>query len=133
MKFSTRTTYGLRAMIQLAENYGQGSVSLAKIAKDEKISLKYLEKLFSELRKADLVKAEKGSAGGYSLNGNPKEISIINITNVLEGELSLFHCVKKDEEVTCEKGCGCKANLVLNKAQNALKKTLTEIKLSDLI
>lgn len=133
MKFSTRTTYGLRAMIQLAKHWGQGSVSLTTIAKDENISRKYLEKLFSELRKAQLVVGEKGSAGGYALSHRPEEISIIDITEALEGELSLFHCVKKAEEITCRQGCKCQVNTVLIKAQNALTEALSSIKLSDLI
>ena len=77
MKFSTRTTYGLRAMIYLARRYeSTESISLAQIAKDENLSLAYLERLFALLKKAGIVLAEKGKSGGYLLSKDPKQIDI---------------------------------------------------------
>ena len=68
MKFSTRTTYGLRAMTYLAREYKKKEpVSLARVAKDEHLSLAYLERLFALLKREGLVKAEKGASGGYIL------------------------------------------------------------------
>lgn len=133
MKFSTRTTYGLRAMINLAENHGQGSIALSKIAKNEKISLGYLERLFSKLKKADLVKSEKGAAGGYELNMAPSKIKVFDIVKTLEGELSPFHCFDENGKIYCANKCNCGATLVLTKVQEAVNKTLRSMTLKDLI
>ena len=79
MIFSTRSTYGLRAMINLAKNKKSGSVSLATVAREEDISLKYLERLFGNLKKAGVIKAEKGAAGGYQLVRDAKQVNIYDI------------------------------------------------------
>jgi Rrf2 family transcriptional regulator, cysteine metabolism repressor len=133
MKFSTRTTYGLRAMIKLAENYEKDSVSIANIAKEENISPKYLERLFVGLKKARLVTSEKGATGGYKLAKNPKNIKIYDIVKVLEGEINPFHCVGDNGEVTCSQRCNCGATSILIKVQSAINSTLQSMKLSDLL
>lgn len=133
MKFSTRTTYGLRAMIYLAKNWGKEKISLASIAKEESISPKYLERLFAQLKKANLILAEKGVNGGYSLSENPEKITIFDIVKSLEGKMSPFHCVDENGKVYCGKNCKCGATLVLIRVQKAINETLKGIKLKDLI
>jgi len=133
MKFSTRTTYGLRAMIRLAGHKNKKSLSLPNIAKAENISLGYLESMFSDLKKAKLVKAAKGVKGGYRLGRPANKIMVFDIVRTLEGKMSLFHCLAEDGRVYCNVSCRCGAALVLAKVQGALKRTLKGIKLSDLI
>jgi len=133
MKFSTRTTYGLRAMINLSNYWNKEKVSLSKIAKDEDISPKYLERLFSRLKKSGLVVAEKGATGGYALAMDPKDITIFDIVKSLEGKMSPFHCVDESGKIYCGKDCKCGATLVLVKVQKAINDTLKGIKLKDLI
>ena len=133
MKFSTRTTYGLRAMIRLAESYDQGSLSLQKIAQEEKLPHKYLERLFAQLKKSGLVKSEKGVMGGYVLIKNPDKINVYEIIKALEGTISPFHCINDKGEVHCSKKCGCEVVSVLAKVQTSINKTLINIKLSSLI
>lgn len=133
MKYSTRTTYGLRAMINLAVNYKKDSLPLSTIAKIEGISPKYLEKLFAILKEAKLIKSEKGSQGGYKLAKDPYEIKIYDIVTVLEGDPSLFHCIGKQGEINCGHACKCGATSVLLKVQEAIDKSLKSMKLSDLI
>jgi len=133
MKFSTRTTYGLRAMIRLAGYKGKKPLPLPSIAKAENISLGYLERLFSDLKKGGLVKAGKGVKGGYRLARSANKITVFDIVKVMEGKMSLFHCLAEDGRVYCNVGCRCGAALVLAKVQGALKRTLKGIKLSDLI
>lgn len=133
MKFSTKTTYGIRAMVYLAQNSGKKSVSLAKVAKDENMSLKYLERLFSGLRNAGLVKAEKGAGGGYRLALKPDKISVYGIVSALEGKTSLFHCLDAKGKIYCSNKCNCEANFVLEKVQHAINSTLKEITLNKIL
>lgn len=133
MKFSTRTTYGLRAMIELARSYEQGPVSLSFIAKQEKISQKYLERLFAGLKKEKIVKSAKGSTGGYELTAAPARIKVFDIVKALEGRMSPFYCLTEDGKVHCGSGCGCGATKVLVKVQDAVNKALRETNLGDLI
>jgi Rrf2 family transcriptional regulator, cysteine metabolism repressor len=133
MKFSTRTTYGLRAMINLAKNREKGSLSLGVLAKEENISLAYLERLFAGLKKAGLVKAEKGATGGYTLAYAPEKISVFDIVKALEGKLSPFYCMGEDGKIYCASKCHCGATRVLSKVQEAVSTTLKSMNLGELI
>ncbi|HOV69530.1 MAG TPA: RrF2 family transcriptional regulator [Clostridia bacterium] len=90
MKISTKTRYGLRAMLDLAVNSAHPPVSLSEIAKRQDISENYLEQIFSALRKAKLVKSVKGASGGYVLVPDPQDIRVIDIISELEGELAII-------------------------------------------
>ena len=133
MKFSTRTTYGLRAMIRLAAGKSGDPLSLATISREEKISLGYLERLFARLKSAGLVRAEKGAGGGYRLAKKSDKIVIYDIIKALEGKMSPFYCLGENGKIYCDVRCRCGATLVLLKVQEAVNKTLREMKLSDLI
>ncbi len=133
MKFSTRTTYGLRAMIKLAENYDHNSVSIAHISKEEGISSKYLERLFSSLKKAELITSAKGSTGGYKLSMSPDKIRVYDIVKILEGEIAPFHCLNDKGSITCSKSCNCGATAILIRVQESINSTLKSMKLSDLL
>ena len=89
MKLSKKSRYGLRALIDLAVNSRTELVSLGSIAQRYDISAKYLEHVFSALRKAHIVKSMKGSQGGYFLERDPKEITVAQIVEALEGTYDL--------------------------------------------
>ena len=133
MKFSTRSTYGLRAMIKLAKNWQKGSVSLSSIAKNENISLGYLERIFAVLKKEKLVKSEKGASGGYVLSRSPDDIDVHGIISVLEGEMPSFHCIDEGDKVYCGGKCKCGVEPALLKVEQAIDASLKDIKLKDLI
>ena len=133
MKFSTRSTYGLRAMIKLAENWGEGCLSLSSIADEENISLGYLERLFASLKKSELVKAEKGASGGYRLAQSPDKINLLDIIKTLEGDLTTFYCLDEKGKIFCDEKCRCGVAPVLSKVQKAVINTLKAIKLNELI
>lgn len=132
MKFSTKSTYGLRAIIKIAKHMDQGAISLATIANEEKISLGYLEKIISQLKKAGLVKASKGVSGGYSLARQPEEVSAYEIIKTLEGK-NVFYCLDEGGKVYCNQSCHCEANSFLLKLQGKIISALSSVTLSDLI
>jgi Rrf2 family protein len=132
MKFSTKAAYGLRAMVDLAKKQDKEPYSLAKIAKDENISLAYLERLFAKLKKADLVKSTKGAKGGYELVKPAKQISVRDIFLALEGDLSPYNCVKLANACKLA-GCDCSAKQVWHLLECEINKTLESIKLKDLV
>lgn len=103
MRISTKGRYGLRAMVDLAVHSGNGHVSLLQIAQRQKISLNYLEQVFSNLRRAGLVNSIKGAGGGYLLNRAPEDITVKDILNVLEGEYSIVdpNSVNRRDDLAC--------------------------------
>lgn len=72
-------------MCVLAMHYGRGPLSVARIAETEQISFPYLEQLLNRLRKDGLVKSLRGAKGGYALTKPPREITVRNIVQALEG------------------------------------------------
>lgn len=98
MKISTKGRYGLRALVDLALNSCGGPVSLIQVAERQKLSLNYLEQMFSNLRKAGIVKSQKGAKGGYVLAGKPEEIRVGDVLTVLEGPFSVVDDIRPPEE-----------------------------------
>lgn len=132
MKFSTRSSYGLRAVAHLASQKQGKSLSLSNIAKFENISLKYLERIFAGLKKAGLIESEKGASGGYKLAKNASEISVFDVIEALEGPEQSFHCVAGKEKIYCSQDCRCSATRILIDIQTAINSTLKNIKLNNI-
>jgi Rrf2 family cysteine metabolism transcriptional repressor len=86
MKFSTRTLYGLKAVLVLASRYGEGSLSVSHIAKKEKISVPYLEQILNALKKKGLVKSVRGPQGGYVLAEKPSGTTLVKLFYALEAK-----------------------------------------------
>ena len=102
MKLSTKGRYGLRALIDLAQNSTEEPVSITSIAERQEISERYLEQLMSKLKKSGIVKSIRGAAGGYILARPMEEISVGDILRALEGSLDPVDCAGLLEE-------GCKS------------------------
>jgi Rrf2 family protein len=107
MKLSTKTRYGLRAAIMLAECYGDLPVMATVIAEREKISKKYLEQLLTLLKNSGIVVTVRGKNGGYKLAKDPEQISAFEVITTLEGPLQIVHCTEKPEK--CCKFMSCVA------------------------
>ena len=92
MKMSTRSIYGLRALIDLGLHAGTETVSLQSIAARQNISINYLEQIMPLLKKAGLITSSRGAQGGYRLGRPAEEISVGDILRVLEGDLRAVRC-----------------------------------------
>lgn len=119
-------------MNHLAKSYGKKPYSLAKIAKTEKISQAYLERLFSQLKKADLVVSSKGMRGGYQLAKNPSKTSIFEVIEALEGSISVFRCLDGKGKVFCGMK-SCPSVKVYQKVQKSITDCLKSMTLKDLV
>ena len=124
MKFSKRSRYGIQALIDLGIYAKTECVQLKDVSERNDISVKYLEQIFTALRKAGFVKSIKGPQGGYLLGKLPEEIRISDVdeevselptaqviqrciinpvneqTNQLLRGLTLKGLVEKTEEIT---------------------------------
>ena len=132
MKLSSRGRYGLKAMVDLAIEYGSGPVSAAVLAGRQGISLAYLEQLIAALRKAKLIISNRGVQGGYVLSRPPQEITVGEVLRVLEGNTDLVDCVGQDARRTCENACTCSARPLWLKLQSRINAVLNETTILDL-
>ena len=97
MKLSTKSRYGTRMIMDLAQRYGQGTVQLGEIASRQKISLKYLEQIIRPLKQAGLIKSFRGAKGGHVLNRPPEEVTVGEVVALLEGGKTLVNCDREPE------------------------------------
>jgi len=130
MKLSTKGRYGVKAMVDLAINYGEQPISIKSISERQSISEYYLEQLFSSLRKAKLIKSVRGAQGGYILNRAPEEITIYDVINVLEGPIEISDCL---EEGSCNKIDCCATRLLWKKIKNSIDSVTSSITLKDIV
>ena len=132
MKFSTRTIYGLKAVLVLASRFGAGSLSVSRIAKKESISVAYLEQILNSLKKKGLVKSVRGPQGGYILAKTPSEISLESLFYTLEK--TDFGEVGKNFRISLETDEASIANVLFwKKLKSSVEEGLGGVTLKDLI
>lgn len=132
MRLSTKGRYGLMAMFELAQKYGDGPMSLRRIAEKQKLSNSYLEQLFSVLKKDGLIESVRGAQGGYLLADNPNNITVGHVLRSLEGDLSPSECTGENH-VECVKEDNCATKLVLIKLKDSIDEVVDSITLEDMI
>ncbi len=133
MKFSTRGEYGVRVMVTLARSRGQGPLSLAAIARRERLPHAYLEQLIGDLRKSGLVAARRGQAGGYELSRDPGEINMADVIRALEGPILQMPCAGQANAETCERPSPCSIHEVFQRVYESVSGTLTLTTLADVV
>ena len=85
MKLSTRSTYGMRALVELALTSGRTPVSASVIAARQDLSVAYLEQLLHRLKRQGLISSVRGPRGGYTLAREPQRITMAHVVHVLDG------------------------------------------------
>jgi Rrf2 family cysteine metabolism transcriptional repressor len=134
MRVSSRGEYGIRAMVALAKNYGQGPMSIAAMAKASSVPMPYLEQLIGPLRRAGLVTSTRGARGGYQLTRDPFDVRVGEVYRVMEGPVAPMDCVSEDiSEQTCPLIDGCETRPVWLQMRDAIVTTLDSNTLGDLI
>ena len=125
MKLSTKTYYGLRAMIRLAKE--KKSCSVKEISSKEKIPEKYLEKIFQELRADGFLISAKGKTGGYHLSRPADKIKAGDIVMALEKEEFLTRC-----QTSCPMAGQCSAKNFWQEMQDSFESSFGSTTLEDL-
>ncbi len=130
MRFSRKEEFGLRAMAELAERYGQGPISLGEVAESQGIALDSLEQIVAPLRRAGLLESTRGATGGYALARAPREIRVGDVLRALEGSLVAIPCL--DSTVApCARAGACTARPVWALVRDRLVETLDHMTLAD--
>lgn len=131
MKLSTKGRYGVKAMVELAINYGESPISIKTISTRQNISEYYLEQLFAPLRKAKLITSIRGAQGGYVLSKEPKEITVADIIYVLEGPIEIADCI--EGTTTCDNSDCCATKLLWEKIKNSIDDVMKSVTLQDIV
>jgi Rrf2 family transcriptional regulator, iron-sulfur cluster assembly transcription factor len=131
MKLSTKSRYGTRLMLDMAEHYQDGHIHLANVARRQGISVKYLEQIIIPLKKAGYIRSLRGPKGGHTLTRPPEEITVGEIVALLEEGDSLVECAERSS--VCERSPTCPTRLIWQAAARAMFDKLNTITLADLL
>lgn len=132
MKISTKGRYALRMLSQLAKADSEEYISLTEIANTQGISKKYLEQIVPVLSRAGLVQTAHGHTGGYRLNRLPIEITISEVLELTEGNLSCVKCLQTPEN-TCDRKDSCPTLPLWEKMNRVIWDYLDSVTVQDLI
>ena len=106
LNITSKGRYALRVMLDLAQHPDDGFVSLKTVADRQQISMKYLEAIVGNLKKAELLESTRGKEGGYKLCKAPAEYSVGEILRSIEDNLAPVSCIR-DGSVSCDKAAAC--------------------------
>lgn len=84
---TTKSPYAVRALAELARRGQSTPVPIGEIARAREIPVQFLEGLFATLRRAGILQSQRGVKGGYSFARPPAEITVLEVVELLEGEL----------------------------------------------
>ncbi len=130
IKISTKTRYGLRALMELVKQSSGEPVNLLNIARKQKLSLKYLESIFNLLKNNNVIRSVRGPSGGYLLSRKPEDLSLYDIFTAINGPLKITDCII--DPAICGNSSNCHATVIWNELQQNIKaffksKTLKDI------
>jgi Rrf2 family protein len=130
VRVSTKGDYGVRALIELAQRFGQGPVQSAEIAARQNIPEPYLDQLLTTLRRAGFIRSVRGPQGGHALIREPNEVRLSEVMEALEGPLSPIACL--DENSDCSKAGGCAQREVWEEVRRATYEILNRTTIGQL-
>ncbi len=137
MKLSKRGEYALRALIDLgiASELGWPMLQVSELAIKEKLPVKFLEQIFTQLKAAGYVKSRRGKYGGYSLARPMKRIKFGAVIRLIDGPLAPIRCVSRTSYARCscpdEVHCGLR--MLMLDVRNAITTLLDRFTLADIV
>ena len=132
MNVTSKGRYALRIMIDLAQHREDGFISLKTVSERTELSMKYLEMIVGNLKKAELVQSTRGKEGGYKLVKDPKDYTIGEILRCMEDNLAPVACIKAGE-IQCDHSGGCLTVPMWKELDDITNAYLDTVSLEDLL
>ena len=132
MRVSTRSDYGLRALIELAGHYGGGPLQSSEIAGRRHIPEQYLDQLLTTLRKAGFIRSMRGPAGGHELLRDPSQVTVLDVIQALDGSLSPVAWLDEPPDVT-DHPHACGQREIWERIREATSEILAAYSIADLL
>ncbi len=137
MNLSKRSEYALRALIDLgiARELGRPILQVSELAAKEKLPIKFLEQILTQLRGAGYVETKRGKLGGYSLAKPAARIKIGAVIRLLDGPLAPIACVSKTayERCSCPDEQHCGLRMLMFDVRNAISRVLDRYTLDQIV
>ncbi len=137
MKISKRGEYALRALIDfgIAYELGRPLLKIGELVEKERLPVKFLEQILTQLRGAGYIETKRGKAGGYLLAKPPREISLGQVIRLIDGPLAPISCVSVTayEPCTCPDEAHCGLRMLMLDVRNAIARILDRYVLGDVV
>jgi Rrf2 family protein len=137
MKISKRGEYALRALIDfgIAHELGRPLLKVGELVEKERLPVKFLEQILTQLRGAGYIGTKRGKAGGYFLAKLPREISLGQVIRLIDGPLAPISCVSVTayERCTCPDEAHCGLRMLMLDVRNAIARILDRYVLADVV
>ena len=137
VKLSKKSEYGLRALIELTQNYGR-PITRQQIGERQNVPVVFLEHILLRLKHAGVVASTRGSQGGYALIKPPSKVTLGHVIRILDGPLAPIGCVSKTAYHKCmdcpyAAKAHCPLQHVMGGVRNAIADILDNYSLEDFI
>ena len=137
MKLSKRGEYALRALIDLgiASELGWPMLQISELASKEKLPVKFLEQIFTQLKSTGYVASRRGKFGGYSLARPMNRIKFGEVIRSIDGPLAPIRCVSQMsyERCSCPDEIHCGLRILMFDVRNAISTILDRYTLADIV
>tara|TARA_B100001123_G_scaffold218591_2_gene246751 strand:- start:579 stop:1016 length:438 start_codon:yes stop_codon:yes gene_type:complete len=133
MKLSNKGRYAVMAMADLASSTSNSPLSLNEISLRQGISLSFLEQIFLQLKKNNLVKSLRGSSGGYLLSKSPEQIKLSSIINAVDEKVKTLGCKKESKKSCNGKSIKCITHDLWNELEIHINSFFEKNTLNDII
>ena len=133
MLISSKSEYGLRALIDIATHQDDGPVGRSGIAERQRIPLAFLTQVLRALVAGGLLESTRGPAGGYRLSRKSGRISVLDVITVLQGPVAPANCAGASHAGDCGHENGCSLAGVWSRLQSANEEVLGQTSLADIL
>ena len=137
MKISKRGEYALRALIDfgIAQELGRPLLKINELVAKERLPVKFLEQILTQLRGAGYIETKRGKAGGYLLAKPAREISLGKVIRLIDGPLAPISCVSVTayERCSCPDEDHCGLRMLMLDVRNAIARILDRYVLADVV
>jgi Rrf2 family protein len=137
MKLTKRGEYALRALIDfgIAHELGRPLVKVSELVEKERLPLKFLEQILTQLKASGYIETKRGKDGGYFLARPAKEISLGKVIRLIDGPLAPIACVSQTayERCTCPDEAHCGLRMLMLDVRNAIARILDRYVLGDIV
>lgn len=131
MQITRQADYAVRAVLHLAKAGNSERSATSTIAKEQNIPPSFLAKIISQLSIAGLLHTSRGARGGVTLARDPRDITLLEVVEAIDGPIQLNECVGNNGACTFDADCPIKP--VWCDAQDELVKRLRDTNFADLI
>jgi Rrf2 family protein len=132
MKFSAKSEYAIRAVLDIAIRSAEGPVQVKEIAGRQFIPERFLEQVLSGLKRAGLVKSLRGAQGGYLLGRSADQMTLADLIQAVEGPITLMECTSEEVSSRCRQSTSCVVKDVWSDVQSALVDALNSVTVEDM-